>query len=146
MKKIIVATFLLTSIAGCAQTSVRLYDGAERSAGEVTTIRAWSPSQGNVAVLKIDGKEVQNGRVSHAYVLPGEHTLTVRFVNGTYKTEKSADLKVTAKAGHTYVVNAFPNFEKMKVHFEVEDKGTNYDPNCLIAKPFEPGGVQGNNC
>lgn len=145
MKHVIPAVFAALA-TGCAQTSVQLYEGATLPVATVATIRAWSPSIGNVAVLKIDGKEVQTGNVSHAYVLPGPHTLTVRFVNGLLVSVQAADLPMNAQAGHTYVVQANPDVSRMQVKYWIDDKGLNYDSSCLVARPFEKGGVSGKNC
>lgn len=134
-------------LTGCAVGPLKLYEGPERSPSNVSVVRAWSPSSGNVAVQKIDGNEFQNGRISHLYVLPGEHVLTVRYLSrsGTHFSF-SRDLKMVAKEGHFYVVSATPDFEKMTVQFDIEDKGKLYDLNCLIPKPFEKNGLQGINC
>lgn len=143
--KSVLTLLVLSLIAGCAQTSMQLYSGPEKAQEEVAIIRAWSPSIGNISVLKIDGKDVQNGLVSHVYVLPGKHTLTVRFVNGAVYSSPM-DINVETHAGHTYIVQGTPDFRGKTIKYWLEDKGVNYDKNCLIAKPFEKSGVSGKGC
>jgi len=44
------------------------------------------------------------------------------------------------------IVSALPDFENKKVAYQVEDKGSQYDPSCLTPTRFAPNGLQGKNC
>lgn len=81
---VIVAAMVL---AGCAEISFRQYSGAPKPDAEVSIVRLWTPTTKNIFVSpgliveKIDGVEAGSvGRTSHAYLLPGEHELQVRFI------------------------------------------------------------------
>jgi hypothetical protein len=50
------------------------------------------------------------------------------------------------EAGHSYTVVAMSDYQSKKVQFRVVDKGTNYDPECLIPRPFEANVTRGKNC
>jgi|SRR5215475_9557508 len=149
MKRLVVVV-LTFGLAACATHAVNLSDGTEKPARDDAIIRVWSPGyNGNVSVLKVDGIE-RGARTSHVYVRPGDHQLTVTYlaVRGPriFRSRAPAQLDVTTKAGHTYVVNVLPDFENEKVGYQVEDKGTQYDPSCLIPRPFAPGALEGKNC
>ena len=60
-------------IAGCASEAPRIPENLAKSSAAV--VRAWSP--GDVRVEAIDGVEI--GKVSHVYLAPGEHQITVRW-------------------------------------------------------------------
>jgi hypothetical protein len=138
------------ALTGCSTESIRSYEGPQKSSAEVSTIRTWGPTGGGaIFVNKIDGKEV-GPRVSHVHVLPGEHVVNVRFVATSglrvHNTPQSVDLKAITKAGHSYIVVARPDYEAERVGFRIEDKGPNYDPECLIPRPFEASVLRGRNC
>jgi hypothetical protein len=134
-------------LAGCQTAPVTLYEGPERPIGQLAVVRTWNQY---VLVEKIDGKPSQDGRVSHAYVVPGEHVLTVKFLGGAgprFAFSRPADLPpVRMEAGHSYTVVAMPDYQNEKVQFRVVDKGRNYDPECLIPRPFEANVTRGKNC
>jgi hypothetical protein len=149
MKKLLVIV-LTIGLAGCASHGVNLSDGTEKPAHDDAVIRTWSPGDGGlVTVRTVDGIE-RGLYTSHVYVRPGVHQLTVQCVNPrglrVYRSNAAAPLNVAAKAGHTYIVSALPDFENKKVAYQVEDKGSQYDPSCLTPTRFAPNGLQGKNC
>jgi hypothetical protein len=134
------------ALTSCSTGPRNLYEGPEKPTGQLSIIRTWSQY---VLVEKIDGKPSQDGRVSHAYVVPGEHVLTVKFLGGAggaFRFSQPADLNVKTEAGHSYTVVAMPDYERERVRFRLDDKGTNYDPECLTPRPFEANPVRGKNC
>ena len=143
------AVVLLTiALAACASHGVNLSDGTEKPAPDDAVIRVWSPSSGLVRVSAVDGKERGN-YTSHVYVRPGDHQLTVTYNSwggAAFHSKAPAQLNLNTKAAHSYVVNAIPDFENKRVRFEIEDKGTQYDPSCLIPRRFAPSGLEGKNC
>jgi hypothetical protein len=160
-----VALMLLAAITGgCSTYPVKMYDGPEKTVSELSTIRLWSPS---VIVRSIDGKPATStGRESHAYLVPGNHEFSVQYLfANTIST--LVTLRAETKAGHTYTFgfqlygddvtpqeNRVPVLvrgygaltEAGKVSFHIQDKGQNYDPDCLILKPLAEGGTEGKNC
>lgn len=97
-------------LAGCTTTgSVRLYEGQARHPAEVTQIRV--PEQ--VQVMAMDGVEVTGTLLQRGQsleVLPGEHVLTLRYVqlfqinseDHEVVRSRQAALRFTAEAGATY--------------------------------------------
>ena len=150
MNKLVVVV-LTIGLTACATHAVNLSDGTEKAARDDAVIRGWSPSHGGlVSIVTVDGIE-RGLNTSHMYVGAGDHQLTVRYLNvqpglRVFQSRAPAQLNITTKAGHTYIVNAVPDFENKKVRFEVEDKGTQYDPSCLIPRRFAPSVLEGKNC
>jgi hypothetical protein len=66
-------------LAGSSTAPRNLYDGPERPIGQLAVVRTWNQY---VLVEKIDGKPSQDGRVSQAYAVPGDHVLRVKFIGG----------------------------------------------------------------
>ena len=118
-----------------------MYEGAEKPTSAISTVRLWNPS---VGVIKIDNKPgMSNGRESHAFITPGTHEFTVVYLfANTYTTPVS--LKATTLAGHTYTFGHKLSKNGV-VSFFIQDRGTSYDPACLVPKTIykDPGGV---NC
>ena len=104
----VVSVILL--LAGCAATGpVRLYDGQARQPAEVATLQM--PEQ--IQVMAMDGLEVSGTvlqRSQSLEVLPGEHVLTLRYVqlfqinasDHEVVRSRQAALRFTAVAGSTY--------------------------------------------
>jgi hypothetical protein len=61
--------------------------------------------------------------VRRADVQKGAMWCMIRASLGLNSTS-NAQMNVTTKAGHTYIVNAIPDPENGKVRFGIEDKGT----------------------
>jgi hypothetical protein len=111
-------------LAGCAGDPPSIPPGLAKPRAAV--IRAWSP--GDVRIEAIDGIEI--GRVSHVYVAPGEHQITVRW-SGPQNVTREGQVRAGFQAGSTYVVEAEPDGALRTVRFSVVDKGPGYDEQCL---------------
>jgi uncharacterized protein YccT (UPF0319 family) len=97
-------------LTGCASTGpIRLYEGPARQQADVTHIQV--PEQ--VQVMAMDGVEVTGALLQRGQaleVLPGEHVLTLRYVqlfqinSNDHEVVRSrqAALRFTAEAGETY--------------------------------------------
>ena len=138
--------FLLVLITilfcGCSTYPVKMYDGPEKPTTELSIVRIWNPG---VIVKSIDGKPgMTTGRESHAYVAPGSHEFVVAYISGATYSEP-VTLQADTKPDHSYTF-AFQLLGDNKVSFAVQDKGQNYDPNCLIPKPRATGGTKGKDC
>ena len=114
---------LVFLIAGCAGEPPRIPATLAKSSAAV--IRAWSP---DVRIEVIDGIEI--GRVTHVYVAPGEHQITVRW-SGPQNVTREGRVRANLQAGGTYVVEAEPDGALRTVRFSVVDKGPGYDEQCL---------------
>lgn len=132
------AALALGLLAACSSGSQRIPENVSRASAAV--VRAWSP--GDVRVEAIDGIEI--GGVSHVYVAPGEHQITVRWSGGQAIT-RTGQVRGRLQSGSTYVIEAAPDGAQRTVLFSIVDKGPNYDEECLH-KPFfggEPKGPRG---
>src|SRR5215467_5025639 len=74
-------------LAGCAEVTYQGYAGQPKAAPSVAVVPLWPPTQSKIfsspglIVLSIDGVEAGSvGRTSHAYLLPGEHELEIKFI------------------------------------------------------------------
>ena len=129
-------------LGGCATHSLKMYEGPEKPVAEVAIVRVWSPG---VIVRSIDGKPAMStGRESHAYLNPGDHEFKVSYVVADASSDP-VTLRALTRAGRTYVFG-FRVVGKDQVSFFIEDKGRNYDPDCLIPKPGAKGGTEGKDC
>ncbi|HUQ26833.1 MAG TPA: hypothetical protein VM140_14300 [Burkholderiales bacterium] len=136
MKRALALLALL--LAGCASEPPRIPATLAKSGAAV--VRAWSP--GDVRVEAIDGVEI--GKVSHAYVAPGEHQITVRW-SGPQNVTREGRVRANLQAGNTYVVEAEPDGALRTVLFSLVDKGPQYDEKCL-QQPFFGGDAKGRGC
>jgi hypothetical protein len=136
MKRAIALLGLL--LAGCAGEPPRIPPDLALSRAAV--VRAWSP--GDVRVEAIDGVEI--GKVSHVYVAPGEHQITVRWA-GPQNVTREGRVRGILQAGSTYVVEAEPDGALRTVLFSLVDKGPQYDEQCL-KQPFFGGDAKGRGC
>lgn len=125
-------------LAGCAGEAPRVPASLAKSAAAV--LRAWSP--GDVRVESIDGVEI--GRVSHVYVAPGEHQISVRW-SGPQSVTREGRVRAVLQAGSTYVVEAQPDGALRTVLFSVVDKGPQYDEQCL-QQSFFGDSAKGRGC
>ncbi len=105
-------------------------------------LRAWSPAEGEIRVLAIDGVEI--GKVSHVYLSSGEHQITVRWSGGQAVT-RVGQVRAGFQAGSSYVVEAEPDGALRTVRFSVVDKGPEYDAQCL-QPPLFGGQPKGRGC
>ena len=129
-------------LGGCATHSLKMYEGPEKPVSEVATVRLWSPG---VIVRSIDGKPAMStGRESHAYLNPGDHEFKVSHVVANTPSNP-VTLRALTRAGRTYVFG-FQLYGKDQVSFFIEDKGRNYDLDCLISRPGAKGGIEGKDC
>jgi hypothetical protein len=134
--RILAALFLL--LAGCTSGSMRIPEDLSRPGAAV--VRAWSP--GDVRVEAIDGVEV--GKVTHVYLKPGEHQITVRWA-GPQNVTRLGQVRAVLAGGITYVIEAEPDGALRTVRFSIVDKGFKYDEQCL-ARPFFGGDPKGRGC
>jgi hypothetical protein len=96
-------------IAACATAmnpAVRIYDGPERSDGEVASL---SLGDANLQSVAIDGREVRPTQYGSVQLLPGTYTVTVNclwgasvMVSPSGFIEYSEALPVLFQAGHSY--------------------------------------------
>ena len=139
------------ALAGCAEISFQHYSGSAKPDAEVSIVRLWTPRTKNIFVSpgliveKLDGVEAGSvGRTSHAYVLPGEHELQVRFIQikGYHLVcgalcdaifNKPKIVKATTLPGHVYTLRYIDDREGSVV---LDDRGTDYDRRCLKAREF----------
>ena len=120
------AAILVALLAGCAGDPPSIPEGLAKPRAAV--LRAWSPSEGEVRVIAIDGVEI--GKVSHVYLASGEHQVTVRW-SGNQAITRTGQVRAGFRAGNSYVVEAEPDGALRTVRFDVVDKGPDYDPDCL---------------
>ncbi len=119
-----------------------MYEGPDKPLARVATVRVWSPG---LIVRGIDGKPaMSSGRETHAYLDPGEHEFEVSHVVADASSDP-VTLRVLTRAGRTYVFG-YQLLDRDRVSFFFEDKGQNYDPDCLIPKPGAKGGAEGKDC
>jgi hypothetical protein len=121
-----VPPLLCLLLAACAGDPPSIPEGLTKPRAAV--LRAWSPAEGEIRVLAVDGIEI--GKVSHVYVSAGEHQVTVRWSGGQAVT-RTGQVRAGFRAGSTYVVEAEPDGALRTVRFDVVDKGPDYDPECL---------------
>jgi hypothetical protein len=114
-------------LAACSAEPMRIPPSVPL--GGAAVIRAWSPADGEVRVLAIDGSEVPKG-TTHVYVAPGEHRVTTRWSN-TKGVSRDGQVRAILEGGSTYVLEAEPDGALRTVRFGLVDKGTNYEPECL---------------
>jgi len=112
-------------LASCTSGTQRIPENLPRTNAAV--VRAWSP--GDVRVEAIDGVEV--GRVTHVYVAPGEHQITVRWSASGQSITREGQVRGTLQGGSSYVVEAEPDGALRTVRFSLVDKGPQYDEQCL---------------
>jgi hypothetical protein len=124
MKRVTPVVCLL--LAACASEPPSVPAGLSKPSAAV--LRAWSPAEGEIRVLAIDGIEL--GKVSYVLVSAGEHQVTVRWSGGQAIT-RTGQVRAGFRAGSTYVVEAAPDGALRTVRFDVVDKGPDYDPECL---------------
>jgi hypothetical protein len=134
------AAILVVLLAGCAGDPPSIPEGLTKPRAAV--LRAWSPADGEVRVIAIDGVEI--GKVSHIYLSSGEHQVTVRW-SGAQAVTRVGQVRAGFQAGSTYVVEAEPDGALRTVHFSVVDKGPEYDPQCL-QQPFFGSQPKGRGC
>lgn len=159
----LILILLAAVTGGCATHSVKMYEGPEKPASELSIVRLWNP---NVVVMGIDGKPgTSTGWESHAYLVPGDHEFSVQYLFAN-RSSTLVTLRAETKAGHTYtfgfqlygndvppeenrvpvLVRGYGLAEAGKVSFHIQDKGQNYDAECLVLKPFARGGTDGKDC
>jgi hypothetical protein len=145
------------AVAGCAEVTYQGYAGEPKQSTDIAVVRLWTATQSNIfsspglIVLSIDGVEAGSvGRTSHAYLLPGEHELEIKFIQvKAYNLlcgaicdaifNKPRIMKVTVAAGHTHTMR-YVNDEQGTV--ALDDRGASYDGRCLLAREYKSG----NNC
>jgi len=138
MKRPLLVLFLL--LAGCTSGSLSFPPGTERASAAV--VRAWSPSFGKVLLEEVDGQRV--GRVTHVYIAPGTHTLTLRWSNELSIT-RLGQITVKLESAHSYVPEAEPDGALRTVHFILIDKGFDYPEDCMEQSSFGSG-PKGRGC
>ena len=131
---------LAVIVAGCAGEPPRIPPDTSRTNAAV--LRAWSPAEGEVRVQAIDGTEI--GKVSHVYLAPGEHQITVRW-SGAQAVTRVGQIRAVVQSRSTYVVEAEPDGALRTVRFSLVDKGPGYDEQCL-QEPLFGGQPKGRGC
>ena len=121
-----VPPLLCLLLAACASEPPSIPPGLTKPKAAV--LRAWSPAEGEIRVLAVDGVEIE--KVSHVYVSAGEHQVTVRWTGGQAIT-RTGQVRAGFQAGSTYIVEAEPDGALRTVRFDIVDKGPDYDPECL---------------
>ena len=138
MKRVTLVVCLLT--AACASEPPSIPAGLSKARAAV--LRAWSPAEGEIRVLAIDGVEID--KVSHVYLSAGEHQVTVRW-SGSQAVTRTGQVRAGFQAGSIYVVEAEPDGALRTVRFGIVDKGPDYDPQCL-QPPLLGGQPKGRGC
>ena len=134
----VLAALAVTFLAACTSGSLRIPETLRPS--QAAVVRAWSP--GDVRVESIDGVEV--GSVTHVFVTPGEHQITVRW-SGAQGVTRVGQVRGQLAIGSTYVITAEPDGALRTVLFGLVDKGPNYDEQCL-QRPTFGGDPKGRGC
>jgi len=134
------AALLALLLAACAGDPPSIPPGLTKPRAAV--LRAWSPAEGEIRVLAVDGVEI--GKVSHIYVSPGEHQVTVRW-SGSQAITRTGQVRAGFRAGSTYIVEAEPDGALRTVRFSLVDKGPGYDEQCL-QEPLFGGQPKGRGC
>jgi hypothetical protein len=129
MKRLALACCAL--LAACTYGSLSFPEGLDRAGAAV--VRAWSPSYGKVLLEEVDGKRVS--RVTHVYIAPGTHTLTLRWSNELSIT-RLGQITVRLESGHSYVPEAEPDGALRTVRFLLDDKGFDYPEDCMEQSNF----------
>jgi hypothetical protein len=138
MKQVTPVVCLL--LAACASEPPSIPPGLTKPRAAV--LRAWSPAEGEIRVLAVDGIEID--KVSHVYLSSGEHQITVRWSGGQAVT-RVGQVRAGFQAGSTYVVEAEPDGALRTVRFGIVDKGPDYDAQCL-QQPLFGGQPKGRGC
>ena len=99
-------------------------------------VRAWSPAVGSLNLIEVNRAPV--GRVTHVYIAPGTHTLTMRWSNDQSIT-RLGQITVRLESGHSYVPEAEPDGALRTVKFILVDKGLDYPEDCMLLGNF--GGI-----
>ena len=118
-------------LAGCTSGSLGIPPGTSRTSAAV--VRAWSPAVGKLTLEEVDRTRV--GRVTHVYIAPGTHTLTLRWSNEQSIT-RLGQITVRLEAGHSYVPEAEPDGALRTVRFILVDKGPDYPEDCMLQSNF----------
>jgi hypothetical protein len=142
------AGLLIATVAGCATEKLQLrkvYDGAELGQDRVAIVRSGElrgPLNERaqwVRFMAVDGKPLDGGWDGELAILPGPHTLRLRFATGSsgapatsalevmvvegtkgsIAPRTQADLSFEALAGHSYIV-------KYKAGFMLKEKPVTY--------------------
>ena len=135
-----VTPLLCLLLVACASEPLSFPPGLTKPRAAV--LRAWSPAEGEVRVLAIDGIEI--GKVSHVYLSSGEHRITVRWSGGQAIT-RTGQVHGVFQAGIAYVIEAEPDGALRTVRFSIVDKGPGYDEQCL-QQPFFGSQPKGRLC
>jgi hypothetical protein len=142
---------LIALVAGCATEQLPLrkaYDGADLGRDQIALIRSdqtvdmFGKRANWARFMAVDGKPLNGGWDGELAILPGPHTIRLRFTSDTSDplggllgsmiaqgTEQSAgartlaDLSIEALAGHSYIVR-YKVVGWLKVTYWIEDQGT----------------------
>ena len=136
--QVVLAALAVALLAACTSGSLRIPETLSLSSAAV--VRAWSP--GDVRVEAIDGVEI--GSLTHVYVTPGEHQITVRW-SGPQSVTRMGQVRGVLVIGSTYVIEVEPDAAVRTVRFSLVDKGPNYDEQCL-QRPLFGGEPKGRGC
>ena len=138
----LVLALLLALLTGCASEPPRIPAGTSTTSAAV--VRAWSPTaaDGEVRITAVDGVEV--GKVSHVYLAPGGHQITLRW-SGPQAVVRQGGIRAVLQSRSTYVVEAEPDGALRTVRFSLVDKGPDYDEQCL-QQPMFGGEPKGRGC
>jgi len=134
------AALLVCLLAGCASEPPSFPPGLTKPRAAV--LRAWSPAEGEIRVLAVDGIEI--GKVSHVYLSSGEHQISMRW-SGNQAISRVGQVRADFQAGSSYVVEAEPDGALRTVRFSIVDKGPDYDEHCL-QQPFFGSQPKGRGC
>lgn len=134
------AALLAFLLGACAGDPPSIPAGLTKPRAAV--LRAWSPAEGEIRVLAVDGIEI--GKVSHLYLSSGEHQISMRW-SGSQAITRVGQVRAGFQAGSTYVVEAEPDGALRTVRFSIVDKGPDYDERCL-QQPFFGSQPKGRGC
>jgi len=123
-----------TLFAGCAG-SPHMYDGTPRPLDQVTRISVMGyPRQAGALIKTVDGQTADRGTVM--YLLPGEHTFTVRVdtpsESGTGYRIATVNVKARLEAGHIYLPESTVAGDKAMAR--MVDAGTDLPESCMPAR------------
>lgn len=145
--KTIVRLSALLLLAGCAAPVVQLYEGPTRPPSEQVLVRADQRGR-TFASERIDIELVDDRRTlstgegflsssrgaQAVYLLPGKHTLRLRYRG--HGNAVTANLWLVAEAGGNYIVKAAQTGDGMKIW--IEDEATGKQVGGARGSPDEP--------
>jgi hypothetical protein len=91
-------------LAACAAPfTAKLYEGPELPADQVSTVAV----DMSLAVLAVDGADARYNGMTKLNMLPGQHTMSLRYSDGNHESKGFQTIKFSAQPGKTYKVNSW---------------------------------------